>query len=166
MVCQAFAIYGSHRIRIVRLRSFAFINKEADELKNTLSSWRRFSRANLLFVLLPLAAICVCNRDQGKNQGNQKNVSGPAAAVETTTYHGVGVVKSLNPKRPSIEIDHEDIKDLMPAMTMEFYVKDKSLLGGLQTSDRIEFTIENGVGGLKITEMRKIKVVSPQVLDS
>jgi len=46
---------------------------------------------------------------------------------------------------------------LMPAMTMEFYVKDKSLLGGLQTSDRIEFTIENGVGGLKITEIRKIK---------
>ena len=126
-------------------------------MKNILSSRRRFSRASLLFLLLPLAAICVCNRDQGKNLDNQKNVSGPAAAVETTTYRGVGVVKSLNPKLPSIEIDHEDIKGLMPAMTMEFYVRDKSLLEGLKTRDRIEFTLENGVGELKITEINKIK---------
>jgi Cu/Ag efflux protein CusF len=76
-------------------------------------------------------------------------------AVQTTTYPGVGVVKRLDPKRPSIEIDHEDIKDLMPAMTMEFYVKDKSLLEGLQPGDRIAFTIENGVGGVKITEIKR-----------
>ena len=112
-------------------------------------------RASLAFVLLPVALITVCNYDRGKTRDNQKNVSGPAAAVETTTYHGVGVVKSINPKRPSIEIAHEDIKGLMPAMTMEFYVKDKSLLTGLKPGDRIEFTLENGVGGLKITEIKK-----------
>jgi Cu/Ag efflux protein CusF len=87
--------------------------------------------------------------DQGK-------ATGPAAAVQTTTYQGVGVVKSSDPKRPSIEIDHEDIKGLMPAMTMEFYVKDKSLLAGLKAGDRIEFTLENGVGGIKITTIRKL----------
>ena len=131
--------------------------EEPDALKNRLSSWRLFGRASLLFVLLPVAAICVCNHDRGKKEDGQKNVSGPAAAVETTTYHGVGVVRSINVKRPSIEIDHEDIKGLMPAMTMEFYVKDKSLLEGLKTRDRIEFTLENGVGGLKITEINKIE---------
>ena len=87
---------------------------------------------------------------------DQSKVSGPAAAVQTTTYHGVGVVKATDVKWPSIEIDHEDIKELMPAMTMEFYVKDKSLLEGLKPGDRIEFTIENGVGGIKITAIRRL----------
>jgi Cu(I)/Ag(I) efflux system protein CusF len=137
------------------LRSIALVNRESEALKNRLTSWRYFGRASLLFALLPVAAFTACKHDRGKNQDNRKSVSGPAAAVETTIYHGVGVVKSLNPKRPSIEIDHEDIKGLMPAMTMEFYVKDKSLLDGLKRGDRIELTLENGVGGLKITEIRK-----------
>ena len=154
MVCR-FAIHGNLRIRMVRLRPFVIANQESEALKNRLASWRHFSRASLLFVLLPVAALTVCNHDRGKNQSNQKNVSGPAAAVETTTYLGVGVVKSINPQRPSIEIDHQDIKGLMPAMTMEFYVRDKSLLEGLKTGDQIDFTLENGVGGLKITEIRK-----------
>jgi Cu/Ag efflux protein CusF len=77
----------------------------------------------------------------------------PAATVETKTYHGVGVVKAIHPKDLVIEIDHEAIPDLMPAMQMAFYVKDKSVLQGVKLEDRIEFTLENGVGGLKITEI-------------
>ena len=75
--------------------------------------------------------------------------------VEVKTYQGVGIVKAINTKQLAIEIAHEDIKDLMPAMQMSFYVKDKSLLEGLKPGDQVEFTMENGVGGLKITEMKK-----------
>jgi len=92
---------------------------------------------------------------KSQKAGSQGNVTGPAAAVQTTTYEGVGVVKKTDLKRPSIEIDHQEIKGLMPAMTMEFYVKDKSLLDGINPGDRIEFTLENGVGGIKITRIRK-----------
>ena len=81
--------------------------------------------------------------------------TGPAAAVATTTYEGEGKVVSLKPKGPSIEIDHQEIKGLMPAMTMEFYVKDKSLLDGLKSGDSIAFSISNGVGGLVITKITK-----------
>jgi len=104
----------------------------------------------LAFALLTLAS-AACRNDRAKTP----NASGPAAAVQTTTYHGVGVVKATKPQLPSIEIDHEDIKGLMPAMQMEFYVKDKSLLEGIKPGDRIEFTMENGVGGLKVTEIRR-----------
>lgn len=41
-------------------------------------------------------------------------------------------------------------------MTMEFYVKDKSLLEGLKSGDRVEFTMEDGVGGLKITAINRL----------
>jgi len=54
-----------------------------------------------------------------------------------------------------IEIDHDDIKGLMPAMQMQFRLKDKSLLDGIHGGDRIEFTVENGVGGLLVTDVRK-----------
>ena len=111
------------------------------------------SRHVCFLSLLALAVTGAC-RNEAANP-RESNVSGPAAAVQTTTYHGVGVVKSTNPKLPSIEIDHGDIKGLMPAMTMEFFVKDKALLEGLKPGDRIDFTMENGVGGLKITEIKR-----------
>jgi Cu(I)/Ag(I) efflux system periplasmic protein CusF len=112
--------------------------------------------------LLAVATLisCVTNKQTttqtGSSQPASQNVSGPAAAVQTTTYQGVGVVKSVNPKLPSIEIDHQEIKGLMEGMTMEFHVRDKSLLQGLAAGDHIEFNIESGVGGLKITAIRKI----------
>lgn len=109
--------------------------------------------SSLLIVLIVVLAAAACRRQSA--QTNQANASGPAAAVETKTYHGTGEVTELKPELPSITIDHEDIGDFMPAMEMEFWVKDKALLDGLHDGDKIEFTLENGVGGIKITEIKK-----------
>jgi len=103
----------------------------------------------VLIIALAIPGFVACRDQRSVKQ------SGPAAAVETTTYRARGVVKSIDAKRPSIEIEHEDIPDLMPAMTMEFHVKEAALLEGIKTGDRIEFTIENGIGGLKIIAIRK-----------
>src|SRR5690242_12500017 len=81
--------------------------------------------------------------------------TGPAAAVATRSYPGVGTVKAINPKAPSIEIDHGDIEGLMPAMQMEFEVSDASLLNGLQVNDHIDFTIEDRTGIMKVTAIKK-----------
>lgn len=81
--------------------------------------------------------------------------TGPSAATETKNYTAVGTVKGLKPETPSIEIEHEEIKGLMPAMEMEFHVTNKSLLEGLAVGDRIDFTVEHGVGGLRVVAIRK-----------
>jgi len=81
--------------------------------------------------------------------------SGPAAAVQTNSYHGVGVVKSINPKAPAIEIDHEDIEGLMQGMQMEFPVTDAGLLNGIAVNDRIDFTLENAAGVMRVTAIKK-----------
>ena len=81
--------------------------------------------------------------------------SGPAAAVATRTYPAVGVVKAINPKTPSIEILHEDVEGLMPGMQMEFDVSDAALLNGLAVNDRIDFTIEDRTGIMRVTEIKK-----------
>jgi Cu/Ag efflux protein CusF len=81
--------------------------------------------------------------------------SGPAAAVAPRSYPAVGVVKAINPKAPSIEILHEDIEGLMPGMQMEFEVTDASMLNGLAVNDRIDFTVEDRTGVMRVTSIKK-----------
>ena len=91
------------------------------------------------------------------NQQSKPAASGPAAAVQSNAYHGVGVVKAVftNPKAPAIEIDHGDIEGLMPAMQMEFPVTDPNLLNGIAVNDQIDFTIETNAGTMKVSAIKK-----------
>jgi Cu/Ag efflux protein CusF len=111
------------------------------------------SKVTVLLCLLTILLFIACGK---KLATRDSEPEGPAAAVQTKTYPGVGIVKDLDPKLPMIEIDHEDIRGLMPAMQMQFHVKDKALLDGLAVGDRIEFTVENGVGGLRIVALHKV----------
>jgi len=110
-------------------------------------------RKTYLICLLALFMSVSCAR---KLAHKDSEPEGPAAAVQTKSYPAIGKVTGLDPKLPTIEIDHEDIKGLMPAMEMEFHVKDKQLLEGIAVGDRVEFTVENGVGGLRVTAIRKL----------
>lgn len=56
-------------------------------------------------------------------------------------YDGKGVVTKLNLQQGSIEMNHEEIKDVMPAMQMEFFVSDKKILDGVKVGDRIDFVL-------------------------
>ena len=106
-----------------------------------------------LLCLLALSVSVSCSR---KLAHKDSEPEGPAAAVQTKSYPAVGKVTGLDLKIPTIEIDHEDIKGLMPAMEMEFHVKDKQLLEGIAVGDRVDFTVENGVGGLRVTAIHKL----------
>jgi Cu(I)/Ag(I) efflux system periplasmic protein CusF len=70
-------------------------------------------------------------------------------------YPGTGVVVTINRQEGWIEINHEEIKDLMPAMQMEFMVKDKSLLDKVQVGDHVDFTIVETMGGEFLTELKR-----------
>ena len=103
-----------------------------------------------------LALIAACGSDRsGPTASTTPTTSSPAATVPANTYQGVGTVKSISPKVPAIEIDHDEIIGLMQAMQMEFPVTDSALLNGLAVNDRIEFTIDNGTGEMKIIAIKK-----------
>jgi len=91
-----------------------------------------------------LAVFAACNTQNTQPANNQP-----------PSYHGVGVVKSINLKAPAIEIDHGDIEGLMPAMQMEFPVKDVALLNGIAVNDLIDFTIETTNGEMKVAAIKK-----------
>jgi Cu/Ag efflux protein CusF len=106
------------------------------------------SRIVIICAVLIFATAC-------HKQADTPAPTGPAAAVATNSYKGVGVVKSINLKDRAIEIDHGDIEGLMPAMQMEFPVTDASLLNGIAVNDNIDFTIEAAKGEMKVTAIKK-----------
>jgi Cu/Ag efflux protein CusF len=72
-------------------------------------------------------------------------------------YNGRGKVTKLNREAGSVEMDHEEIPGLMPAMRMEFYVTDKASLRGLRLGDNVTFKLLYDKGTEKITSIKKEK---------
>jgi Cu/Ag efflux protein CusF len=56
-------------------------------------------------------------------------------------YNAKGIVTKINLDLASVEVDHEEIRDMMPAMKMEFFVAEKKLLNAINVGDRINFVI-------------------------
>ena len=57
-------------------------------------------------------------------------------------HKGTGKVTAIDLAASRLELDHDPIASLKwPAMTMEFALRDKALLGGLKAGDRIEFEL-------------------------
>ncbi|MCM3905078.1 MAG: copper-binding protein [Pyrinomonadaceae bacterium] len=71
-------------------------------------------------------------------------------------YPAKGVITIINLKEGWVEIDHEEIEGLMPAMQMEWPVKDRSQMESLRVGDKVEFTVvETGKGEI-ITEIKTV----------
>jgi len=75
--------------------------------------------------------------------------------VMNQPYPAAGVVVLINRKEGWIEINHDEIKGLMPAMQMEFWVKDKSLFDNAKAGDRVDFTIVETEKGEYLTELKR-----------
>jgi len=79
------------------------------------------------------------------------------AVVVGKLYPGRGTITLINLKEGWVEINHEAIEGLMPAMEMEWSVKDRSLLRNVNVGDKVEFVVvETGKGEI-ITELKTVK---------
>ena len=67
-----------------------------------------------------------------------------ANSVNVKVGYSTGVVTKINTKIGSVELNHKDIPGIMPAMIMEFYVKDRRMLKGLRVGDKVSFAVEAG----------------------
>jgi len=70
-------------------------------------------------------------------------------------HRGVGVIQSVDRENASVQIDHEAIKDFMPAMDMPYQVKDKSLLDELAPGDKVDFWLEGASSGSTVIKIHK-----------
>jgi Cu(I)/Ag(I) efflux system periplasmic protein CusF len=82
----------------------------------------------------------------------------PPPVVVGRPYLGTGIVIIVNRKEGWVEINHEAIEGLMPAMQMEWSVKDRAMLKSIRVGDKVNFTIVETGGGEIITELKRAPV--------
>jgi len=70
-------------------------------------------------------------------------------------YPGTGVITLINLKEGWVEIKHEEIQGLMPAMTMEFWVKNRSLLKRVRVGDTVDFVVVETEKGEFVTKLER-----------
>src|SRR5262252_3428588 len=71
--------------------------------------------------------------------------------------HGTGTVNAVDPIQHKINLSHQPIPEIgWPAMTMEFPVAPSIDLTAIKPGTRVNFTIEQGQGG-----MYEIRAISP-----
>ena len=74
--------------------------------------------------------------------------AGPSQSITKSANikvgYSTGIVTKINTKIGSVELNHKDIPGIMPAMIMEFYVKDKNMLTGLKVGDNVSFALQAG----------------------
>lgn len=78
----------------------------------------------------------------------------PSPDIPIKHFDGVGVITKINQDLGSVELDHEEIKGLMPPMKMEYYLKEKSMLPGLKVGQKVDFTIEDRGGNESISAIK------------
>ena len=112
-------------------------------------------RVLILLILLPVVLVVSCQRQNQAATSAQpisatKTFNGPPGfppPVLNKPYPGTGVLVLINRKEGWIEINHDKIKDLMPAMQMEFWVKTKSLLDSVKVGDRVDLLLSKLIKG-------------------
>lgn len=77
-------------------------------------------------------------------------------AVLGKPYPGTGIVKILNRKEGWVEIDHQEIKDLMPAMEMEFWVRNPLIMNRVRVGDKVDFVVVEDKKGQYVTELKRV----------
>lgn len=97
----------------------------------------------LIFILTVIIGSGCGGGSAPKNTAEQPAANAePKKTPEDGFYEGKGVVTKINLDLGSVELDHQEIPNLMPAMKMEFTVKDKALLKSFNVGDAVVFTVE------------------------
>ena len=81
-----------------------------------------------------------------------------AAATAGSADMTDGEVRKVDLEGGKVTHKHGEIKNLdMPAMTMIFVVKDKSVLSRLSAGDKVKFKATQEAGKLTVTEIQTVK---------
>jgi Cu/Ag efflux protein CusF len=70
-------------------------------------------------------------------------------------YDVKGKVVAVDPKKPAVTLDHEDIPGLMKGMQMEFDVENSKVLEGIKAGDQVQGRLKKGASGYVITRLEK-----------
>ena len=105
----------------------------------------RPSRALIAAVLLAVSAAC----------GGTSDPDPVLPDVPDGVYEIRGTVVAVDRPRRIVEIDHEAIPGVMPAMIMPYEVESAALLEGITVGDRVRGTLRVDARGFVVTALQK-----------
>jgi Cu/Ag efflux protein CusF len=105
------------------------------------------------FVCVSLCLITACKQKTDPHAEHNLTASS-SSQTGVTTYRSIGVIEKVDQENGSVQIKHEEIKGYMPAMSMEFAIKDRALLTSLNVGDQIDFWLEVNAGQATVTELK------------
>jgi Cu/Ag efflux protein CusF len=116
----------------------------------------------ILTVSLMLLA-AACSKPEPGSATTAKPPATPSPAIPAATvtipkdgnYKAKGVVTKINLEAGSVELKHEAIPGVMPAMQMEIPVRGKEQLKPLKVGDNVDFVLEYKHPTETITEIKK-----------
>ena len=115
-------------------------------------------KISILFILISIVSACGQQAAEIKKtivKASPTASPTPFPTPQNRNYDGKGTVTKIDLKIVSVELDHEEIKDLMPPMRMEFYVTKKAELEKLKVGDKVDFVLEYKDGQEKIVSIKK-----------
>lgn len=85
-------------------------------------------------------------------------IASHAAVPALVEGHSTGEVRKVDRDAAKVTIKHGPLKNLdMPAMTMVFQVKDKTMLDGLKAGDKINFVADKVNGAFTVMQIESVK---------
>lgn len=120
-------------------------------MKNAISS-------SLLWVLLASSGVALAGEHKtGMNHAAMQGMEHSASAVQT--HKAEGVVNKIDLEHDKVNLTHDPVKSLgWPGMTMDFKVKDNTILKGFKPRQKVTFEIvKEGEGQFYITRIVPLK---------
>jgi Cu(I)/Ag(I) efflux system protein CusF len=115
------------------------------------STTKLCSLALSLALVAPALAIAADNHQHAGHGAAAAPAGAPATANDMTD----GEIRKIERDTGRVTIKHGDIKNLdMPPMTMVFVAKDKAMLEGLKTGDKVQFSVVDEAGKFVLTSIR------------
>lgn len=109
--------------------------------------------ATLSLTLALLLGAPISAHAAGMDMSNMESSHAQEASAEAT-----GVIEGVDAAAGTVTISHEAIKSInWPAMTMDFTVKDKKILGKLAKGKKVHFTFVQQHGDYVITKVSDAK---------
>jgi Cu/Ag efflux protein CusF len=118
-------------------------------------------KLQLVLVVVLLAALMSACGSKPAASNTVKITPGVAPTLSIPKdgdYPGKGVITKVNlTGEGSVEMNHEEIEGVMPAMQMEFFVSDKKMLDRVQVGDKVDFVLRYKHPTEMIVDIRKAK---------
>ena len=99
-------------------------------------------------MILTMNTPAIAETDHDAHHSDQPTIETPAANMSE------GEVKKIDRGQGKVTIKHGELRNLgMPAMTMNFHVKDLTMLDQLKPGQKIKFIAENVNGALTVIKV-------------